>query len=57
MLLLETRDDHASISGALCFDEKRVLRGMERKGALYNIGMPSHVFLLSWGRKSFWRIV
>ncbi|KAM3341172.1 putative protein isoform X1 [Capsicum galapagoense] len=34
----ETRDDHASISGALCFDEKRVLRGMERKGALYNIG-------------------
>lgn len=34
----ETRDDHASISGVLCFDEKRVLKGMERKGALYNIG-------------------
>ncbi|KAK6779549.1 hypothetical protein RDI58_021733 [Solanum bulbocastanum] len=34
----ETRDDHASISGVLRFDEKRVLKGMERKGALYNIG-------------------
>lgn len=34
----ETRDDHASLSGVLCFDEKRVLKGMERKGALYNIG-------------------
>jgi len=45
MLLLETRDDHASISGVLRFDEKRVLKGMERKGALYNIGMSSHVFL------------
>ncbi|XP_059305833.1 uncharacterized protein LOC132057310 isoform X2 [Lycium ferocissimum] len=33
----ETRDDHASISGVLCFDEKRVLKGMERKGVLYNI--------------------
>lgn len=44
MLLLETRDDHASISGVLCFDEKRVLKGMERKGALYNIGMSSPFF-------------
>ncbi|KAJ8532836.1 hypothetical protein K7X08_015725 [Anisodus acutangulus] len=33
----ETRDDHTSISGVLCFDEKRVLKGMERKGVLYNI--------------------
>ncbi|XP_019250673.1 PREDICTED: uncharacterized protein LOC109229619 isoform X1 [Nicotiana attenuata] len=33
----ETRDVHASVSGVLCFDEKRVLKGMERKGVLYNI--------------------